>query len=827
MPFTCRTVWCVWFIVSVLAAGPSHGTELRRFTPDDVLKSETVVSAALSPDGRSVAYVKCRPWGDVTRTSTDRNARADIWVVRFDEDTPVNITRGDADDSGWWEPVWSPDGKSLAMLSTRGDRETVRLWIWNENTRRLTRPTDRSVALDAEPTFAWVDNQRLVTILEAAGDRTQRWDNWYASMSRASREWQNARAGKVSTASVLDSGVLVDLSARPQQSLQMINISGEARELGSASWIGFPRVSPDRQYVAFLRRTALIQPDATRPLFANPQLNVCCHRYDDRQELMIVSLGGSAEHRVEGEGRYVVPGMFEWAPNGREFAFIGVNKNGDQKDLRVFRGTLDGAIIDLPLPAQDPKHILWVDNSRLLVQAAAAVDGGEVETAKGDWWLLSPAERPRNLTKSLDDVGDAVCVGTDRRECAVVASGDLWRLNSRTMSWTSLSATFDPRIASIELQNRGMGLAGASGYVQSILVSVSTTGPRELYRSDLRFGTMTKIERPSAHAELEAYDVKTDTAVFVARERDGTFVTLQRSGNRCRVDEMNTFLREVAQGEVRIIDYTSLDGDRLKGVLILPVDYKAGRRSPMVTWVYASKVFRDEADYVDGAMTNFDLQLFASHGYAVLMPSMPLVRKPAGSIVDALPSITNGVIPAIDKAIELGIADPARIAVAGQSFGGYSTYAIITQTTRFKAAIAVSGWADFIAAPGLLSAFQRYNDDAHEKLNMRNYVETRMGDIPWWNDYLHYLRNSPIMYVDRVRTPLLIIHGDMDFVDISGAEQFFAALLRQGRRARFVRYAGENHAFYSPANMRDLWKQIYAWLDAFMSAIPASGATQP
>jgi dipeptidyl aminopeptidase/acylaminoacyl peptidase len=81
-----------------------------------------------------------------------------------------------------------------------------------------------------------------------------------------------------------------------------------------------------------------------------------------------------------------------------------------------------------------------------------------------------------------------------------------------------------------------------------------------------------------------------------------------------------------------------------------------------------------------------------------------------------------------------------------------------------------------------------------------------------------YLRNSPLSYVERVETPVMIIHGDLDVaVPIEQAEQFFSALYRQNKRARFLRYWGEGHVLDSPANIQDMWQRIYAWLDEFLS----------
>ena len=82
---------------------------------------------------------------------------------------------------------------------------------------------------------------------------------------------------------------------------------------------------------------------------------------------------------------------------------------------------------------------------------------------------------------------------------------------------------------------------------------------------------------------------------------------------------------------------------------------------------------------------------------------------------------------------------------------------------------------------------------------------------PPWSELSRYLRNSPILYVDRVRTPLMIVQGDMDYVPIQQGEEFFTALHRMGRRAKFVRYWGEGHTVASPANTRDYWSRFFAW----------------
>jgi dipeptidyl aminopeptidase/acylaminoacyl peptidase len=215
------------------------------------------------------------------------------------------------------------------------------------------------------------------------------------------------------------------------------------------------------------------------------------------------------------------------------------------------------------------------------------------------------------------------------------------------------------------------------------------------------------------------------------------------------------------------------------------------------------------------------MQALAAHGYVVVFPSMPL--KPEGEPSDPYMDLQTGVIPAVDKMIEIGIADPKRIGVMGQSYGGYSTYGLVTQTNRFQAAVALAGLPDLISLYGQFDARERYSDHPQENLFYMSIAENgqeRMGNPPW-KDLGRYLRNSSIFYVDRVETPIMIMQGDMDYVAMQQGEEFFNSLYRQGKRARFVRYWGEGHVLESTANVTDMWKQIYAWFDEFLKPGPS------
>jgi dipeptidyl aminopeptidase/acylaminoacyl peptidase len=87
----------------------------------------------------------------------------------------------------------------------------------------------------------------------------------------------------------------------------------------------------------------------------------------------------------------------------------------------------------------------------------------------------------------------------------------------------------------------------------------------------------------------------------------------------------------------------------------------------------------------------------------------------------------------------------------------------------------------------------------------------RLGGPP--QEQLERFRSgSPIVAANKVQTPLMLVHGELDFVPVQQAEEFFTALYRQDKRARLVRYQGEMHTIAGRANVLDLWKQIAAWL---------------
>jgi dipeptidyl aminopeptidase/acylaminoacyl peptidase len=293
------------------------------------------------------------------------------------------------------------------------------------------------------------------------------------------------------------------------------------------------------------------------------------------------------------------------------------------------------------------------------------------------------------------------------------------------------------------------------------------------------------------------------------------------------VVRLNDQLRHVVTGKRVLLTYSSVDGAPLHAVLILPVGYRVGTRYPTVVWVYHGQNVRDTLLFTRGSPISLRQDVFTGHGYAVLVPSLPLPGT--SEAMDEMLELQKGLYRAIDAAIATGVVDPNRIGVGGASGGGYATLALITQTTRFKAAASIDGISNFVDLYSTYGGSDRYDPAPQRFVNtwVSFWMETGLPSLhasPWMNE-TRYLRNSPYFYLDRVTTPLLLIHGDLDDLPIGQSEQVFTALVRQGKAARFVRYWGEGHGPQSPANIRDMWHQLFTWFDAYLTPVPTAEHT--
>ena len=322
---------------------------------------------------------------------------------------------------------------------------------------------------------------------------------------------------------------------------------------------------------------------------------------------------------------------------------------------------------------------------------------------------------------------------------------------------------------------------------------------------------------------------RTGFEAYTTEPPDGTFLwTRDTIGAPPQLRlRLNTHLASVSDdvGRDTLFHYRAANGKTYTARLILPAGYEPGRRYPLIVWVYPGRIYADtlprrsKPHYVPAFL---ELHLWATHGYAVLMPSIgPSEGNP---VVD----MKGFVLPPIDTLIASRLVDSARVGLLGHSHGGLAVYALITTTSRFHAAVALSGWADITSYYGAFNADYCYcagdfsNEWAatgpvqFESSRFRSeWQALRIGNTPW-GDPVRWAANNPIDHFDRITTPLMIVHGDNDFFYMSDADIAFTSLNRLGKRVRYVRYWGEGHVIESPANIRDLWIRMFAWFDGYL-----------
>jgi dipeptidyl aminopeptidase/acylaminoacyl peptidase len=239
----------------------------------------------------------------------------------------------------------------------------------------------------------------------------------------------------------------------------------------------------------------------------------------------------------------------------------------------------------------------------------------------------------------------------------------------------------------------------------------------------------------------------------------------------------------------------------------LPLNYRPDQRYPLVVYAYGGVSLSDHLDRFGLAGSGpANMQLLATRGYAVLLPDAP--QQMGTPMLD----LAKAILPGVNKAIEIGIADPDRLAVMGHSYGGYTTLALIVQTGRFKAAISIAGESDLIGSYGEMA-----EDASAYGVAIAERGQGAMGGTPWERRE-SYIENSPFFYFDRIQTPLLIVQGSRDTaVAPFLGDQIFVALRRLGKKAEYARYEGEEHSpsqGWTYDHQVDLSYRIIRWLDS-------------
>jgi len=265
----------------------------------------------------------------------------------------------------------------------------------------------------------------------------------------------------------------------------------------------------------------------------------------------------------------------------------------------------------------------------------------------------------------------------------------------------------------------------------------------------------------------------------------------------------------------RIVTYKRADGTPLSFTLYLPPGYKSGTRLPTVFWAYPLE-YSDEgtAGQVTGSDRRFTQiggaspLFFALDGYAVLdNVAMPVIGHPDSVYNVYLDQLVSNAKAAIDKAVELGVTDRNRVGVAGHSHGAFMTANLLAHSDLFRAGIARSGAYNHTIRP---FGFQS---------ERRSYFQAPDS----------YLRLSPELHADKIREPILIIHGEEDAnpgtVPLQ-SDLLYRAVVGTGGTARLVMLPLESHGYEAKESIEHTLWEMMSWFARYVKEAPERASAQ-
>jgi dipeptidyl aminopeptidase/acylaminoacyl peptidase len=679
-----------------------------------------------------------------------------------------------------WSGSWSPDGRQFAFYSNRSGMSAV--WIWD-----AASGTTRQVKTDAVPHIfrmterpMWTPDGREVVFKAVPEGMTlldkHRMNPDFVRRERDTRATRdpNAVMVHVHRASEKKSETAAEagwIAYRYLTDLVAVDVaSGKTRRIARRVHPICYAVSPDGKWVGSI------------DIFG---------RRENTQQLLrsftLYPLAGGPEVRVADRVIMSDPSLFSWSPDGSKLAYV-VHEDGRSDSTSIHRcrvfdvATRREMYVSNGIPGRprlSRTAPLWSADGSSLWLVDSALDGNSSQGSKVGFLWRVPVNGGGAARVVLPD-------GVSVQEVVSSSPGELWSPDSGR---SLVAVTRDDRTkrqAFLRIDTRTLQAESLAEFDASI-----NRYPRGGSKDPRHFAFIR--EDAQTPGEIHLFDMETRQAR--------------------RVSQFSAAFTNSRRGTVRLVDWLSLDGEKLQGSLLLPADYQEGTKYPLFVWVYGGSYGSDKLNAFNFATSEvFNFQVLASRGYAVLFPDVPLRRN------SPMRDVAAAVLPGVNRIVELGIADPDRLVVSGQSFGGYNTISLITQTTRFRAAIAnASGAAD------MFEGYSRFSGTGGDKVGYYEVGQGGMGGHPWEVPE-RYLENSPFFFLDRVQTPLLLQRGLRDEIAEANGS-VYVGLKRLGKKVEFLEYENEGHVLQMPQHIVDYWHRRLAFLQEHLDLVTdADGA---
>lgn len=694
--------------------------------------------------------------------------------------------------------AWSPDQRHLALSHVDQRAGEVQLWLVDVATRQARRLGTQPLNAVAGRGFDWMpDSQHLLVTLRPAGQGAA---PAFDGIPTGPNIQQTGPGGSVQQIRTYQ-----DLLGNEQDALAfehylrsqlaLIDLRGKAHNLGAPALHIGVAPSPDGRLVLNQR--------IERPFSYLAPYSRFPRRID------VLGLDSQLVHEVAR-----LP-LVEGLPTGNDAVPTGVRSIGWRSDAPatlIWAEAQDGGDPNREAKVRDavfahaaPFKAPPVTLARLSMRYAGTTWGrGDLALLNEYWWKTRQTRQWRIAPDQ-----------PDRAPELIVERSSEDRYNDPGRPMTAPDTAGNPRLI-VAADGQSIFLDGAGA---------SAEGDRPFLD---RFNLADKARIRLFHSQAPYYE-----SVQVLLDNAGTRLLTTRESP---TEVTNYYLRDLAQGDAsgpaaaplaltafpdptpqlrgvqkQQIRYPRKDGVELTATLYLPPGFDAKRDGPLplLMWAYpqefksasaASQV--TDSPYRFNRIGYWGPQAFLARGYAVLdNPSMPIVGEGDAEPNDTyITQLAASAEAAVDEVVRRGVADRERIAVGGHSYGAFMTANLLAHTRLFKAGIARSGAYNRTLTP--------FGFQAEE----RNY----------WQAQDTYQAMSPFDHVDKIKAPLLIIHGEQD--NNSGtfpiqSERLFAALKGLGGNARLVMLPNEAHGYRARESVLHMLAESDAWLEKYVKGV--------
>ncbi|NLI79136.1 MAG: prolyl oligopeptidase family serine peptidase [Candidatus Riflebacteria bacterium] len=694
-------------------------------------------------------------------------------------------------------PGWSPDGKRLAVA--RYEKDGAEIWVFDADTGEGKAVTPRRVNSVLLSPYQWdIDSRHLFVPLIPDGRGPAP-----ATPEVPAGPVIQETAGVVSKVRTYQDLLQTAHDEALFEHYATAGLGWVDTETGALTVLGKPGLlqevspSPDGQYLLVDR----ITPPFSRVVPANLFAHVL--ELWDRQGnrlRTIAELPVADQLPIQG----VPTGVrsLHWQPLfPHTLAWVEALDGGDPNTKVPFRDKLLVAADPLASDSVEvfrfPQRfsgIDWLASPGLLLAHDYDRDRRQVRT-----WLFSTASPTdasaarllfdRNAQDEYNDPGDPVYVRLPSGESVAVMASDSIFLAGKGAT----PEGYRPFLRRFDL-----------GTLASTTLLQSAT---DTYEAFIAFG------RDDLGSIVTRRESPTEPPNYFVRSLTG-----DRAGSPDRLTSFTDPAPEFQKIKKDLLTYSRKDGIPLSGTLYYPLDYQPGRRVPAVVWAYpreytssatAGQVRNTTSRYT--RIDNDSILFFLFLGYAVLdRAEIPVVGDPLTANDTFIEQISDGAQAAVDKLVDMGVADRHRIGVAGHSYGAFMVANLLAHTDLFAAGIARSGAYNRTLTPFGFQGERR----------------------TFWEAPEVYTRLSAFTHAHKIDEPLLMIHGELDSNPGTyplQSERLFAAIRGHGGIARFVLLPFENHGYQARESVLHVLYEMFAWFDRYVKNRPAPtpGAPSP